>query len=121
MFIRAACFTLVNAIVPAQAIEGHYRIEGQNPGQSQVYRGEAIVRKLGDTYSVVWQIGSGRQVGTGILTGPVLSVVFQTVGVQGSGVASFAIVDGNVSEGRWTTIGLFAKFGGSGCEEEPSS
>jgi hypothetical protein len=90
---------------PAQALEGRYKVEGQNPGQSQAYRGEAVVKRTGETYSLVWQIGSGRQVGTGILTGSVLSVVFQSVGSQGSGVASFETSGDRIVGGRWTVIG----------------
>ncbi|WP_336492282.1 hypothetical protein [Methylobacterium nigriterrae] len=90
---------------PSGAVEGRYRVEGENPGQSQTYRGEALVRRTGETYSVIWQIGSGRQVGTGILTGSVLSVVFQAVGSTGGGIASFEVVDGKVGTGRWSPIG----------------
>ena len=92
----------------AKAVEGRYRVEGQNPGQAQVYRGEAIIKKTGSTYSVAWQIGSGRQIGTGIRTGSVLSVVFQTagaIGAAGSGVASFQIVDDKVATGQWAVTG----------------
>ena len=96
---------LIASTWPVRAIEGRYSVEGQNPGGAQVYRGEAIIKKSGDTYSVVWQIGSGRQIGTGVLTGSVLSVVFQTVGANGSGVASFEVVEGRVGVGRWAVIG----------------
>ncbi|MCJ2075533.1 hypothetical protein MKK68_07655 [Methylobacterium sp. E-016] len=96
-----AAFTL-----PAHAIEGRYKVEGQNPGQPQLYKGEAMIKRTGDTYSVVWQIGSGRQVGTGILTGTVLSVVFQAAGSPGSGgVASFQIIDDKVATGKWAVTG----------------
>ena len=90
----------------AEAVEGRYKVEGQNPGQAQVYRGEAVIKKTGDTYSVVWQIGSGRQIGTGIRTGSVLSVVFQAAGgAAGGGVASFLIVDDRVTSGQWAVTG----------------
>ncbi len=102
-WIVSLCF--VAAGLPAQALEGRYRVEGQNPGQAQTYRGEAVVRRTGETYSLVWQIGSGRQIGTGILTGSVLSVVFQAVGGQGGGVASFETADDRIVGGRWTLIG----------------
>lgn len=91
--------------LPAQALEGRYRVEGQNPGQSQTYRGEAIVKRTGETYSLVWQIGAGRQIGTGLLTGSVLSVVFQAAGGQGGGVASFETTGDRIVGGRWTVIG----------------
>lgn len=103
--LRIAVTLLLIASVPATAFEGRYLIEGQNPGQALTYHGEALIRRTGDTYSVVWQIGSDRQVGTGILTGLVLSVVFQAVGASGGGVASFEIANDRVTSGRWTLIG----------------
>lgn len=100
----ASC--LLVAGLPAQALEGRYRVEGQNPGQAaQTYRGEAVVKRTGETYSLVWQIGAGRQIGTGLLTGSVLSVVFQSVGSQGGGVASFETANDRIVGGRWTLIG----------------
>ena len=78
MRIALALAAMAATSCPAAAIEGRYKIEGRNPGQSQVYRGEAAVKKLGDTYSIVWQIGSARQIGTGILTGSVLSATAAT-------------------------------------------
>ncbi len=100
-----ACAFLLTAPLPVRALEGRYRIEGQNPGQAQVYRGEAVVKRTGETYSLIWQIGTGRQIGTGLLTGSVLSIVFQGVGSQGSGVASFETAGDRIVGGRWTMIG----------------
>ncbi|TXM64604.1 hypothetical protein [Methylobacterium sp. WL120] len=98
--------TLASFAIPAHAIEGRYKVEGQNPGQTQLYKGEAMIKKTGDTYSVIWQIGSGRQVGTGILTGAVLSVIFQATGAPGSGgVASFQVIDDKVTAGKWAVTG----------------
>ena len=106
MRIGLALAALIASALPALAIEGRYKVEGRNPGQPQTYRGEAVIRKSGDTYSIVWQIGSGRQIGTGILTGSVLSVVFQAAAAPGSGgVASFQVVDDKVAAGRWAVTG----------------
>ena len=99
---------LLASTLSAEALEGRYKVDGQNPGQAQVYRGEAIIKKTGSTYSVAWQIGSGRQIGTGIRTGSVLSVVFQAAGAAGAasgGVASFQIVDDKVATGQWAVTG----------------
>jgi hypothetical protein len=97
--------SLAVSCLPVHALEGRYKVEGQNPGQSQTYRGEAVVKRTGETYSLVWQIGSGRQIGTGLLTGSVLSVVFQSVGSQGGGVASFETSGDRIVGGRWTVVG----------------
>ena len=90
---------------PVGAIEGRYRIEGTNPGNPAVYRGEAIVKRSGDTYAVAWQTGTTRQIGTGIRTGDMFSVVFQTVGTNSYGAASFAIVQDRITNGTWTVLG----------------
>ena len=100
-----AVMTFVIAGTPALALEGRYQVEGHNPGQAQAYRGEAVVRHTGETYSIVWQIGSGRQIGTGLLTGSILSVVFQSANGQGGGVASFETMGDAITAGRWTLIG----------------
>ncbi|KAB1069276.1 hypothetical protein [Methylobacterium planeticum] len=106
MRIGLALIALAASALPALAIEGRYKVEGQNPGQPQIYRGEAVIKKTGETYSVVWQIGSGRQIGTGILSGSVLSVVFQAANAPGSGgVASFEIADNKVTGGKWAVTG----------------
>lgn len=102
----ATVAALLLAALPAAAIEGRYAVEGGNPGRTDVtYKGVAEIRKSGDTYSIVWQIGAARQIGTGILTGSVLSVVFRAVEGQGGGVASFETVDGAVTSGRWAVTG----------------
>jgi hypothetical protein len=101
----ASLWAALACAAPARAIEGRYRVEGTNPGSDAVYRGEALVRRSGDTYTVGWQIGSARQVGTGVRTGDVLAVVYQTVGTNSFGVASFTIVGERVRDGTWTTFG----------------
>lgn len=104
--LTAAFIGLLLTTLPATAIEGRYTVEGSNPGRSEAtYRGLAEIRRTGDTYSIVWQIGQARQIGTGILTGSVLSVVFRTVEGQGGGVASFETADGAVTSGRWAVTG----------------
>ena len=106
MLLRVGLALLV-LILPAtaHAIEGRYGIEGSNPGKSGAYRGEVIVRKTGATYTVAWQLEQVRQVGTGLLTGNVFSVVFVTLGGAGSGVASFEVENGKIRGGNWTMIG----------------
>ena len=99
---------LVLSVASAQAdgIEGVYRVEGNGPESDQAYKGEAQVKKTGDTYTVVWRIGESGHVGTGILTGDVLSIFFQPLDRRGApGVASFRVIDGKVASGTWTVLG----------------
>jgi hypothetical protein len=86
--------------------EGTYRVEGHGPGAEEAYTGEAQLKRTGDTYTVVWRIGEGRHVGTGILTDNVFSVFFQPLERgAAAGVASFRVVGNKVADGTWTVLG----------------
>lgn len=90
----------------ARAIEGRYRIEGTNPGSATAtYKGEALIKKSGASYSIVWQTGGSQQIGTGILIGAVLSIAFRAVNGTQAGVASFSVANDRVTGGSWTFIG----------------
>ena len=90
----------------AETIEGMYRVEGNGPGADQAYSGRAQVKKTGATYTIVWQIGEGGHVGTGILTSDVLSVFFQPLDRRGApGIASFRVIEGKITGGTWTVLG----------------
>ena len=90
----------------AEGIDGVYRVEGHSPGSTDTYRGQAQIKKTGDTYTVVWRIGESGHVGTGILTGNVLSIFFQPLDRRAApGIASFLIEDDRVTQGTWTVLG----------------
>jgi hypothetical protein len=90
----------------AEGIDGLYRVEGHSPGSTETYKGQAQIKKTGDTYTVVWRIGESGHVGTGILRGNVLSVFFQPLDRRAApGIASFLITDDKVTEGTWTVLG----------------
>jgi hypothetical protein len=102
----AGALALSVAAAQADGIEGVYRVEGNGPESDQAYKGEAQVKKTGDTYTVVWRIGESGHVGTGILTADVLSIFFQPLDRRGApGVASFRVIQGKVAEGTWTVLG----------------
>ncbi|MFN3892908.1 MAG: hypothetical protein ACK4MV_21130 [Beijerinckiaceae bacterium] len=90
---------------PASAIEGWYLVEGKNPGQPQSYKGEAQIKQTGRTYTIVWKIGEGAQIGTGILIDNVLSVVFTAPGPNRPGLAVFVVADDKIASGVWTSLG----------------
>jgi hypothetical protein len=90
----------------AEGIDGVYRVEGHSPGSGETYKGEAQIKKTGDTYTVVWRIGESGHVGTGILTADVLSIFFQPLDRRGApGVASFRVIEGKIANGTWTVLG----------------
>lgn len=93
------------ACASASAIEGYYTVEGQNPGQPGVYKGEAQIKQTGRTYTIVWRIGQTQQIGTGILMDNVLSIVFTPVGPARPGVAVYHVSGDKVASGIWTSLG----------------
>jgi len=69
MFGRALAAAAVVAMIATSALAdpiGKYSIRGTNPGDGKPYSGEVTVTRTGDTYRVVWLIGSDTYTGTGI-------------------------------------------------------
>ncbi len=113
MRLIGVAFMVVEAVLSssldAKAIEGLYRVEGQSPGSEGEYAGLAQLKRTGGTYSIVWQIGGTRHIGTGLLTDNVLSVVVQPLGANmPPGIAAFRVVEGRVVDGTWAGIGTQA-------------
>ena len=104
--IRAGLAGLLLALAtPALALEGLYNVEGRNPGQSQSYKGEVQIKQTGLTYTIIWKIGEGAQIGTGILVDNVLSIVFTAPGPTRPGLAVFTVADDKILNGVWTSLG----------------
>ena len=103
----AVLLTAALGMSPAAfAIDGLYHVEGHGPGSTDIYKGDAQIKKTGDTYSIVWRVGQTRHLGTGILTDNVLSVFFQPLERgAGAGLASFRVVDDKITDGTWTVLG----------------
>lgn len=81
---------------------GTYQIEGSNPGGQGKYKGTVLVTKTGETYSVVWVVGSTRYVGTGIGNKDFLAVSYKSG--NDTGLALYGADGGNWS-GLWTYAG----------------
>jgi len=94
------------ASLPAVAIEGRYAVEGKNPGQGAAYKGEAAVKKTGDTFTVAWRIGESQMAGTGIRVGDQLTVIYGAMnGPSRPGLVVFTIKDDKIAQGVWTELG----------------
>ena len=96
---------LVATATPALAIEGFYTVEGKNPGAPQGYKGEAQIKQTGRTYTIIWKIGEGAQIGTGVLVDNVLSIVFTAPGPARPGLAVYSVTDDKITSGIWTSLG----------------
>ncbi len=104
--MRAAVAALLFATAtPAFAIEGFYTVEGKNPGAPQGYKGEAQIKQTGRTYTIIWKIGEGAQIGTGILVDNVLSIVFSAPGPTRPGLAVYNVTGDKITSGVWTSLG----------------
>lgn len=56
-------------LMTSQAVagpEGTYSVVGTNPGSGAQYRGVVSVKRNGQTYSVVWNVGGTEYLGTGL-------------------------------------------------------
>jgi hypothetical protein len=81
---------------------GHYRVTGTDPGGGSSYKGDVIVAKTGDTYSVTWNIGGTKYVGTGIGDDNFLAVSYRSG--NDTGLALFG-KSGDGYAGVWTYAG----------------
>ncbi|WP_460451308.1 hypothetical protein [Alsobacter sp. SYSU BS001988] len=100
-----ACTLAALAASPLSAAElgGAYAVEGQNAGDQRVYRGDLTITPMGRTYRVVWRIGAGENVGTGIVQNDMLAVVYVQQGK--AGLALYEVRPDGVLSGTWTIHG----------------
>jgi len=103
MRILLVTAALLWSIVTAFAADpvGSYDVQGNNPDGSK-YAGTVTVTQTGQTYRVVWKIGSTRYTGTAIGDKDFLAVSYQS-GNQ-SGLALYG-ADGDDWKGIWTYSG----------------
>ena len=100
--IAAVLCVATFALARAEDPIGRYEVSGTNPGNKGTYTGTAVIEKTGDTYRVVWQIGSDRYVGTGIGTPEFIAVSYR-LGNE-SGLALYS-ASGAGWKGIWTYAG----------------
>jgi hypothetical protein len=103
--VAVVVFLGIGASALAVDIEGRYMAKGTNPGEEGEYAGEVIISKTGDTYRVVWHVGT-TYVGTGIVLGNVLSVGYVDESNTRFGTVVYTIEDGGAKlEGLWCPLG----------------
>jgi hypothetical protein len=81
---------------------GTYDVSGTNPGGGSHYSGTVSVSRTGQTYRVVWIVGSTRYVGTGIGDKDFLAVSYRSG--NATGLALYGADGGNWA-GVWTYAG----------------
>ena len=77
-------------------------VQGTNPGDGGRYSGTVSVEKTGQTYRVIWIVGSTRYVGTGIGDKDFIAVSYKSG--SDTGLALYGADGGNWS-GVWTYAG----------------
>lgn len=81
---------------------GRYKLEGTNPGGNGKYTGSITVERTGETYRVIWVVGSETYVGTGIGNKDFLAVSYKSG--DSTGLALYG-VEGDGWSGVWTYAG----------------
>lgn len=112
-FMIVAVMNLLLIAIPSISysapLEGSYRCEAQDPFLNKSYKGTVTIKKSHQTYSLEMNYDIGEKYkGTGILSGNLLSIVFQdTVNPENIGVVQFYKLsdDNKVLEGHWTYLG----------------
>lgn len=99
-----ACIALLLSAVAAFAADpvGSYTVQGNNPGGGSRYTGTVTISRTGDTYRVVWVVGSTRYVGTGIGDKDFIAVSYRSG--NDTGLALYGS-DGGNWKGLWTYAG----------------
>lgn len=93
------------AAAPTYDLTGKYSVEGTNPGNGSKYSGTVEITKSGDTYKILWEVGT-LYAGTGIITGNTLSVAYVDEKVEYVGVVAYTILkNGKVLKGIWAPFG----------------
>jgi hypothetical protein len=103
-FVSLAAALLMCGTIAAFAAEpaGTYSVEGADPGGGNKYNGTVTVKKTGETYNVVWKIGTTTYVGTAIGNKDFLAVSYKSG--NDTGLALYGADGGNWS-GIWTYAG----------------
>ena len=81
---------------------GTYDVAGTNPNGGSKYSGTVTVSKTGETYRVVWVVGSTRYIGTGIGNKDFIAVSYRSG--NDTGLALYGADGGNWA-GVWTFAG----------------
>jgi hypothetical protein len=102
LFAIAAALIWSVAAAFAADPAGTYDVEGTNPGGGSRYGGTVTVSKTGDTYRVVWVVGSTRYIGTGIGNKDFIAVSYRSG--NDTGLALYG-ADGGNWKGIWTYAG----------------
>jgi hypothetical protein len=87
-----------------EGLGGAYRVEGREPS-GQTYSGRVLVVRRGDVYHIAWKLGDTQSIGTGLVDGNVLAVIWVIRGAPIPGVAVYEIAADGSLAGRYTMLG----------------
>jgi hypothetical protein len=102
LLFAAAALALSAAAAFAADPVGSYTVQGTNPNGGSSYSGTVEIQKTGQTYRVVWVVGSTRYVGTGIGNKDFIAVSYRSG--NDTGLALYGS-DGGNWKGIWTYAG----------------
>ena len=100
MFLRtivaAALLAAVSMTAGAASPSGDFNVTGTNPGGAGTYSGTVSVTPTGDTFRVVWHVGSDTVQGTGLWVDDKFCI-----GYQGNSVAVMTEQSDGSWKGHW--------------------
>ena len=103
LFAVTAATLLWSAVTAFADPVGQYFVQGTNPGSTSEYRGTVSVERAGQTYRVIWIVGSRRYVGTGIGNKDFIAVSYKS-NRGDTGLALYG-ASGENWTGVWTYAG----------------
>ncbi|MBI3330811.1 MAG: hypothetical protein HYZ96_01715 [Candidatus Omnitrophica bacterium] len=86
---------VVAPVARAADLSGVYHCDGGT------YTGTVIIRRVGDTYNLLWTIGNETHVGVGIQTGDVLASSWLS-GQSGAGIVVYTVEAGQRLVGKYS-------------------
>jgi hypothetical protein len=99
----AALLCCLAPIASAQIREGLYAIEGSNPDGTNYTGKFALQPGPAGSWIGVWQVGTARIAGLGLIEGGVLAISFVAEGRPG--IAAYQVEPDGKLRGSWTTGG----------------
>lgn len=123
LVLLTAVFTVANAALSVPNVSGNYSCKGYDPYTNSNYTGTFKVKKVGNTYTTVWDLGKDEiYTGAGVVEihqgGSSFSVLFyKDSNVRNAGLAAYD-VQGNKLKGQWIMSEAANKVGFEDCVKQ---
>jgi serine/threonine-protein kinase len=87
-------------VIPSSPkLEGNYLVDGTNPNGSK-YKGDVVIKRNGESYSITWNISNQIYNGNGTLRGRILTVNYKDA-ANVSAIVVYGLAPTGVLKGTW--------------------